>query len=420
MNDDVFVPKKTRPAPQKTNPTKPPEEPIIDEEPPMEDGHEALDFSGESEVSTTDDEPSKKAKKNGRKRRSPKQWFLDLSKKKKILFCLGLVLTLSLVVIGLIVFTSKDSATPVTTKAKSVKKVEKPKTEASKLTGVQVKPELNKRSITGVMIENSEDARPQAGLKEAGVVYEAIAEGGITRFLALFQEGQPTNIGPVRSVRPYYLDWVQGFDAPIAHAGGSTDALAKLRAEGVKDLDQFANGDFYDRVTSRAAPHNLYTNSSKLDALKTSKGFESSSFTSFLRKKEQPSKTPTAKTINISISSAAFNVQYSYDAKSNSYLRREGGTPHMDDISKTQLSPKVVITLAMNQGRQGVYTTYNSIGSGPCYIFQDGIVTEGTWVKANAKDQTIFKDSRGENIRLNPGQTWISAVSSNSAVTYTP
>lgn len=92
----------------------------------------------------------------------------------------------------------------------------------------------------------------------------------------------------------------------------------------------------------------------------------------------------------------------------------------MDDTSKTQLSPKVVITLAMNQGRQGVYTTYNSIGSGPCYIFQDGIVTEGTWVKANAKDQTIFKDSRGENIQLNPGQTWISAVSSNSAVTYTP
>lgn len=418
-NDFVFKPKKTPPPPK-------PEEPVLeDSEAPSEDGHESVDLTSEedSNIPTEDSPtPEEKPKGKGKKtRRSAKQWFLDLTKKQKILLGVSTVLFLAgLVVLGLVVFGGDKKVDAPAKKQAAVKKLEKPKTEASKLTGMQISPELNKRSITGIMIENSLDARPQAGLKDAGVVYEAIAEGGITRFLTLFQEGQPDYIGPVRSVRPYYLDWVQGFDAPIAHAGGSADALAKLRADGVKDLDQFANGSSYTRVNNREAPHNLYTSTAQMDALKTAKGFTTSTFTSLARKKEQPSKTPTAKTVDLVISSTDFNPHYDYDAKTNSYKRSEGGAPHTDERSGAQLSPKVVIALVMSQGRQGVYTTYNAIGSGACFIFQDGTVTEGTWVKANAKDQTTFKDARGADIKLNPGQTWISTVGSSGAVTYAP
>src|SRR3989344_4870304 len=127
----------------------------------------------------------------------------------------------------------------------------KPVTIASPLTGLQVAPELAQRPVTAIMIENSLDARPQSGIQEAGVVFEAIAEGGITRFISLYQEAQPTYIGPVRSLRPYYIDWAVPFDASIAHIGGSPDALAQIR-NGGKDLDQFFNSGSYSRISSRA------------------------------------------------------------------------------------------------------------------------------------------------------------------------
>ena len=123
-----------------------------------------------------------------------------------------------------------------------------PAPPTSPLTGMEVSADDAKRPVTGVMIENTVFARPQSGLKEAGVVYEAIAEAGITRFLALYQEAKPGNIGPVRSARPYYVDWAHSFDAAYGHVGGSPDALAKIKSDGVKDLDQFFNSAYYHRI----------------------------------------------------------------------------------------------------------------------------------------------------------------------------
>lgn len=298
----------------------------------------------------------------------------------------------------------------------------KPTTEASRLTGVQVAPELNKRPVTGIMIENSPDARPQSGLNDAGVVYEAVAEGGITRFLALFQEAQPSYIGPVRSVRPYYLDFLMPFDASIAHVGGAPQALADIKSFGVKDLDQFYNSAAYTRITQRYAPHNVYTSFANLDALNTSKGFISSSFTGFVRKKEAATPQPTAKSINFAISSLLYNVHYDYDAATNSYKRSEGGKPHTDEKSGAQLSPKVVIALVMSRGiaSDGQHTDYGDVGSGHMYVFQDGTLTEGTWSKADRRAQFSFTDASGKPLQLNPGQTWITLVDNTGSVTYAP
>jgi hypothetical protein len=259
------------------------------------------------------------------------------------------------------------------------------------------------------MIENSPDARPQSGLKDAGVVYEAIAEGGITRFVALYQEAQPDYIGPVRSVRPYYLDFIRPFEASIAHVGGPPQALSDIKTLGVVDLDQFANGGSYRRITARFAPHNVYTSMANLDALNSSKGHTSSNFTGFARKKEAPSAQPTAKSIDISISSAFYNVHYDYDVATNSYKRSEGGAAHLDEKTGAQITPKVVIALVMSRGiaSDGQHTNYATTGSGHMYVFQDGILTEGTWAKADRTAQFVFAANNGQPIKLNPGQTWI-------------
>lgn len=301
------------------------------------------------------------------------------------------------------------------------KPVEKP--IVSPLTGLVVTPEQLVRPVTGVMIENSPSARPQSGLKEAGVVFEAISESGITRFLALFQEAEPGNIGPIRSVRPYYLDWVMPFDASIAHVGGSPEALQRIRDIGTKDIDQFHNAGGYHRINTRYAPHNMYSNMGKLTAINTARGYTKSEFTGFLRKdKEEPVKTATARTIDLGISSPLYNPHYDYDAASNSYHRSMGGAAHIDMETKAVLQPKVVVALVMSYGLKanGLHSEYGTTGTGLAYYFQDGKVTTGAWKKADHVSQFEFVDDGGTPVKLNAGQTWISVVSDAAKVTYAP
>lgn len=311
---------------------------------------------------------------------------------------------------------------PVVYKKAAPKKVVKAATTvASQLTGVQVAPELNKRPVTGVMIENSSFSRPQAGLSEAGVVFEAIAEGGITRFLALFQETSP-EVGPVRSARPYYLVWAQGFNATYAHVGGSPEALQNIKDWGVRDLDQFANAGAYRREASRPAPHNVYTNIPTLIELARSKGYTESKFTSLARKPEAKAKAPTATKIDMNISGANYNTHYDYDPATNSYARSMAGAPHVDANNNLQIKPKVVVALIMSYGIQadGKHSQYGTIGSGQAVIFQDGTVTTGTWSKADNNSQITFADASGKALKLNPGQTWFTALADAGRVTHAP
>ncbi len=298
----------------------------------------------------------------------------------------------------------------------------KPKTEASALSGLQVDPGVNLRPVTGIMIENSPDSRPQSGLSQASVVFEAIAEGGITRFLALFQDTSPDDIGPIRSARPYYIQWALGFDAGYAHVGGSPEALADIKNWGVRDLDQYANGGSYHRISGRAAPHNVYTSLSTLNQLETAKGYTSSTFTGFTRKTAAPSKQPIAKNINLSFSGPQYNVQYAYNATTNSYLRSEGGAAHIDANGNKQISPSVVVALVMPYGlaADDHHSQYGTIGNGQAYIFQDGTAITGKWSKTSEKSQFTFTDAAGNPLALNPGQTWLSAVASTGKVSYTP
>ncbi|MDB5165475.1 MAG: uncharacterized protein JWM00_365 [Candidatus Saccharibacteria bacterium] len=328
---------------------------------------------------------------------------------------------LTIIIVGVILILVASGITyallsqPVPQFAKAVVKP-KPKPIVkyySPLTGVEVADDAaTKQAVTAIMIENSPDARPQSGLKAAGIVFEAIAEGGITRFLTLHQEDKPQLIGPVRSLRMYYVDWLAPFNASVAHIGGSALALAEVRNGKYRDIDQFFNAGSYWRATDRYAPHNVYTSFERLDALNIAKGYTSSSFTGFPRADGKASTAPNATSIAIDISSALYNSTYTYDAATNLYNRSLAGVPHTDREAG-QITPSVVIALkvdevtVMEDGyRQSITTT----GSGEAIIFQNGIVTTSTWTKADRASQMTFTDAAGKPIALNRGQTWISAV----------
>jgi hypothetical protein len=311
------------------------------------------------------------------------------------------------------------------------KKPKPPTTVASPLTGVQVDPALAGRPVTAVMIENSGAARPQSGLQDAGVVYEAIAEAGITRFMALYQEGQPQYIGPVRSLRPYFIDFAAPYEASIVHVGGSPDALSIVSNGSFRNLDQFYNSGYFTRISSRYAPHNVYTGFALLDRLNQAKSYTKSTFTGWPRKADKKLKVPTAKTIHLAISSPDFYADYSYDPKSNTYSRSEGGQPHIElvnagDKTGPQLHPKVVIALVMGLSNGALdasgayYSNYVDYGSGQMFVFQDGGVTTGTWSKSGTTDQFHFSEDNGTPVKLNAGQTWITIVSSAGQVSYSP
>lgn len=283
----------------------------------------------------------------------------------------------------------------------------------SPLTGNLVTSEAaTTQAVTGIMIENSPDARPQSGLKNSGVVFEAIAEGGITRFLVIYQQEKPDLIGPVRSVRMYYVDWIAAFNASVAHIGGSAAALAEVRNGTYRDIDQFFNSAAYYRATDRYAPHNVYTTFTRLDTLNAAKGYTSSTFTGFTRKDSVAAEVPSASAVSVTISSALYNSAFTYDPTTNLYNRSQAGAPHTDREAG-QISPRVVIVMKVTEStvmEDGYRQAINTIGSGPATIFQDGTVQEVTWSKASRKDQIVFRDAAGADVPLARGQTWITAV----------
>jgi len=340
-------------------------------------------------------------------------WF---RRHKKLAIILSVVIVLVIgggVAATLYFFNQKVPAPAPAKVAEKPKPAPEPIKYYSPLTGNLVADEAaTTQAVTGIMIENSPDARPQSGLKDSGVVFEAIAEGGITRFLVIYQEQKPQLIGPVRSVRMYYVDWIAAFNASVAHIGGSYQALQEVRNGSYRDIDQFFNAGSYWRATDRYAPHNVYTSFEKLDALNASKGYTTSSFKGFTRKDSKGLEVPTASQINVSISSATFNSAYIYNATTNTYDRSQAGAPHTDR-EQGQISPRVVIVMKVPMRlvlEDGYRQQIDSIGTGTAYIFQDGGVNEVTWTKTAKTEQITFTDAEGKDVPLARGQTWITAV----------
>ncbi len=298
----------------------------------------------------------------------------------------------------------------------------------SVLDGTLVDPNLTNRHPLGVMIENHPDARPQYGLSSASVVYEAIAEGGITRFLAIFGSNDAAKVGPIRSARTYFADWCNEYDCFYAHVGGNYDALYdKIPGDKIKDIDEFANALAYHREPhdNVALEHTMYSSTNKLWALANSK-----KWTTFLRDDyaiysflDEP-KTPgvaTVSAITIDFSTPLFLVKYEYDKGHNTYMRSLAGAPHIDAINKQQLVAKNIIIQYI--GRTDATTVINehgfampTVGSGKATMYQGGTKIEGTWKKPDKYSRTQFLDASGALIKLYAGPTWIEIVNPGSTV----
>lgn len=289
------------------------------------------------------------------------------------------------------------------------------------LDGTKVEKDKAIRHPLAVMVENHPEARPQVGLDKASIIYEAITEGGITRFMAVYGPYDTNKVGPVRSARTYYIDWLSEFNAFYVHVGGNLDALDKIKADNILDLDEFTIGDkayWREPKAGIAIEHTMYADINKLyDIALNEKHWPKTSDFTALKFKEplEIALRGAGQKVQINFSSESYNVVWTYEPKTNTYLREMGGEIHKDRNTQKQLASSNIIIQEM--ARQEATTAINesgwkmdTIGEGKVKVFSQGKEVNGTWKKANRTSRTIFYDDKGKEIIFTPGQFWIEIV----------
>jgi hypothetical protein len=305
---------------------------------------------------------------------------------------------------------------------------EVPKTEESPINGeLFTKTEmtkLKKRRPVAVMINNHVNARPQSGLYKADLVYETVVEGGITRYMAIFWSNGPTKVGPIRSARQYFLEWLSPFDPVYIHDGCAstkdprTNACGNLRIYGIKDNG--LRGYWMD--PSRVRPHNEYNNViGAWDYAKTVDwdGFPTK-FESWNFKKDASLSARGDKTKvkiryrNDLPNGGLYDTMWIYDKDTNLYTHYSNGIKDIDLDTKATIKAKTVIVEEVvmppysDDHSRVIITT---IGQGNVTVLMDGKIINGKWKKESRTDRTRYYDKAGKELELNRGLVWICAVS---------
>jgi hypothetical protein len=297
------------------------------------------------------------------------------------------------------------------------------------LTGRLVTPAEAARHPIAVMIDDLSPARPQSGFNAASVVWQAPAEGGIPRYMMVFQENIPTDVGPVRSSRYYYIAWAAELRAVYAHAGGSPQALATLRAQGsgqlVFNADEFRWGGSFHRVgLPRFPPHNLYTTGKALRGLVAATGAKDKAikwpwtFAPDAPFRERPVGG------RIQVAYLANAIRYDYDRRTNTYLRSvTTEKQQIDAATQQRVAPKNVIVMLMhfgplNDGSHKHRLEAQVTGSGTAWISTNGVTIQGTWKKASLTGPTRFFDKKGKPVTLTVGQTFVQVMPYGSKTTF--
>lgn len=312
------------------------------------------------------------------------------------------------------------------------------------------------------MIENSVDARPLSGLSKTDVIYEAVAEGGITRFLAVIYCGvaaDEVEFAPIRSARIYFINWAQewGNKPLFVHVGGANDfsgsgdtardvrALEVLETLGWRvpkgnDIDTIYDAGYPelkrnpDRLDHPvASEHTMIMSADELykeaqERSLTNKDKDgkdwNSTYVPWKFADDKPSSSPKATSISFEFWSnkADYDVEWKYDKEKNQYLRFNGGKPHTDlEFKNEQLTTKnVLIQFVAERGPvdRNHHMFYQTIGSGKMLLFQNGDVIEGTWKKEDAKARTKYFDGKGAEISFVRGRIWIEAVPVGNDIAY--
>ncbi len=327
--------------------------------------------------------------------------------------------------------TPSPSPSPAPTPTPTPSPTPTPTPVTAPLTGRMVRPDVAGRRVIAVMIDDHPDARPQSGFSSASVVLHAPAEGGVPRYMLLFQDRVPESVGPVRSARYYFIGWAAEWNAVYGHVGGSPQALRTLREDGngelVYNADEFRWGGIYFwRTTDRFAPHNVYTDGKTLRRLAKRLGAEDVApqkpawtFGRVTPVRDRPAGA------SIEVAYKYNTVSYEYDRVSNTYPRTVSGEGKQFDAGTGQrVAPRNVVVLLMrfsrlqdgsNKDRQEA----DFIGKGTAWVATNGVTVKGTWRKDSLTGPTRFFDKAGDPLALTPGQTFIQVLPIGSEVTLT-
>jgi len=309
-----------------------------------------------------------------------------------------------------------------------------PPQEASPINGVLIDrtefARLQQRAPLAVMIENDPAARPQSGFHRADLVYEAVSEGGVTRFMAVFWRNDAERIEAIRSARVYYIHWAAELGAIYVHWGqvedpGPVDVWPVLSRLNMRVLNGLFQGEAVGyRDPNRVAPHNVYSDTSLLWGTSQGAGFNGPPTLEPWRFKEDTPRTspPAVPAIDIPFTSPGSNfaVRWDYDPASNGYLRSMGGIPHTDGVSGERLTARNVAVQFAVLRPSGVkaYNIIDTVGTGAAVVFQDGVAVPGSWRKDSEAGRTRFYDAAGNEIAFNRGTTWIEVVPADSTIGY--
>jgi hypothetical protein len=320
------------------------------------------------------------------------------------------------------------SPTPTPTPSPTPKPSPTPVLVPAPLTGRLVTPRIAAQHPIAVMIDDASAARPQSGFNAASVVWHAPAEGGVPRYMLVFQDQMPVDVGPVRSARYYFILWAAEWRAVYAHVGGSPQAMATLRAKGngqlVYNADQFRwGGTYYRRISQRRAPHNVYSDGKSLRIMATKVGAKNEPMKAVWRfGPDAPlAERPSGGIIRVDY---PYNsITYRYDRATNTYLRGVEGQPKQTDAADgKRVAPKNVVVMMMsfgplNDGSNKHRLEARVVGSGKAWIATNGRTIVGTWKKTSLAGPTRFYDKAGKPVRLTVGQTFIQVMPLGSRVT---
>lgn len=268
------------------------------------------------------------------------------------------------------------------------------------------------RSIIGVMIENHEDARPhQRGLEDAILIEEFPVEGFISRFHALFDlHDLPAEIGPVRSLRPYFIDAAYPWARMLLHAGGSPEAFDRLAAfpdvvaiNGLRDSRHFLRDD------TLPAPHNLFLPWRAVEELarelRKDRSFPHTSWPPYSTGRLRSASG--ALQITLDFRNPTHDVLYTYDFFSQAYIRRNGGI-----VSRAQPSNVLILEIPVENIGEFGRLTLDIEGKGRALLFRNGTVERGHWRRSDPKEGFVFEDEKGDPLVFARGQTWMTALPS--------
>ncbi|MDQ6671415.1 MAG: DUF3048 domain-containing protein [Chloroflexota bacterium] len=279
------------------------------------------------------------------------------------------------------------------------------------------------QAALAIMIENQADARPQTGLPDADVVYEALAEGGITRFIGVFLAGDAAVVGPVRSLRHYFAFLAADYGADVVHIGASPEGFTWRDAMNMGYLDESAGDPGVWRVRTRPPPHNAYTGTAADRDLLAQRGRQANREWGPLRfSADAPRGETPADNLTLGFQPWAYSVSYAWDADAGRYLRFMEGLEHRDAATGEQIAPATVVVQFANvtpiPGDPKLRLDVDLVGgSGDLVVFSSGTRREGTWTKAAPRTPTTWLDIDGSPLVIPPGPVWVEVAPLGSPLT---